>query len=77
MAIYPLMPVIVKTPALPLTILSPLANAHEKTKGEWQVEETPSGIRAFFKDSNGNLLGFALSGDTTQQRQQWLEQIIH
>mgnify|MGYP000595577638 FL=1 len=75
MAIYPLMPVIVKTPALPLTILNPPLNANEETKGEWQVEDTPEGLRAFFKDSSNNILGFTLSGETTQQRQKWLEQV--
>nr|WP_276202581.1 FAD-dependent oxidoreductase [Marinobacterium rhizophilum] len=69
MAQYPLMPVIVKTPALPLTLLPPGADI----EGEWQVETLESGMRAFFVQACGTLQGFVLAGDQTAERQQWLD----
>jgi rubredoxin-NAD+ reductase len=69
MAQYPLMPVIVKTPALPLTLLPPAADI----EGEWQVETLESGMRAFFVQACGTLRGFVLAGDQTTERQQWLD----
>jgi rubredoxin---NAD+ reductase len=69
MAQYPLMPVIVKTPALPLTLLPPAADA----EGEWQVESLGNGMRAFFVEACGTLRGFVLAGDATAERQQWLD----
>lgn len=61
---YPAMPVLVKTPACP-TIVSP--PGHGK-KGEWRVDKTEDGIKALFQDISGNLLGFALLGDATKER---------
>nr|WP_255856527.1 FAD-dependent oxidoreductase [Marinobacterium rhizophilum] len=69
MAQYPLMPVIVKTPALPLTLLPPAADV----EGEWQVESLENGLRAFFVEACGTLRGFVLAGDLTSERQQWLD----
>nr|WP_067286792.1 FAD-dependent oxidoreductase [Marinobacterium profundum] len=69
MAQYPLMPVIVKTPALPLTLLPPAADI----EGKWQVETLENGMRAFFVQACGTLRGFVLAGDFTSERQQWLD----
>lgn len=66
---YPLMPVIVKTPALPLTLLKPPNDA----AGEWDVEDQGQGARALFIDDMGTLRGFVLAGDLVSERQYWLD----
>lgn len=65
---YPAMPVLVKTPACPTVVSPPEAGK----SGEWTVEETQdggaNGIKALFKDDNGNLLGFALLGNAVAEK---------
>jgi rubredoxin-NAD+ reductase len=62
--IYPAMPVMVKTPALP-TIVSPPAKG---AQGEWNVTSMEGGLEARFESSDGKLLGFTLMGSATAQR---------
>jgi rubredoxin-NAD+ reductase len=62
--IYPAMPVMVKTPALP-TIVSPPAKG---MNGEWKITPLEGGIEARFESPEGKLLGFALMGTATAQR---------
>jgi len=62
--IYPAMPVMVKTPALP-TIVSPPAKG---VNGEWKITPLEGGIEARFESPEGKLLGFALMGTATAQR---------
>lgn len=71
MAQYPLMPVMVKTPALPLTLLT----AAPDIEGQWHVEQTESGLRGLFVDTEDQIRGFALAGDLTSERQHWLDEI--
>lgn len=71
MAQYPLMPVMVKTPALPLTVLSPKPDQ----EGQWQVEATEAGMRGLFVANDGRVLGFALAGEMTSERQQWTDNV--
>lgn len=71
MAQYPLMPVMVKTPALPLTLLPPDPGVN----GHWQVEKTDNGLRGLFVDQHQVVHGFALAGESTQERQQWTDLI--
>ncbi len=71
MAQYPLMPVMVKTPALPLTLLSPAPDQ----AGSWQVEATDAGMRALFIDDQQQIQGFVLAGDLTSERQQWTDAV--
>ena len=61
---YPVMPVMVKTPSLP-TVTCPVA---ENAEGEWEIEGQSPHIRALFKHSNGNLLGYALTGDCVAEK---------
>lgn len=61
---YPAMPVVVKTPALPLIVCPPAA-AH----GSWKFEQDARGIEARFEDEGGKLLGFALAGTATARKQ--------
>ena len=61
---YPAMPVLVKTPACP-TVVSPPDVA---VKGEWYVDVDEDGVKALFKDAAGNLLGYALLGAATKEK---------
>jgi rubredoxin-NAD+ reductase len=58
------MPVLVKTPACPTVVSPPDANA----QGEWLVEEDENGVKALFRSANGKLLGYALLGASTKER---------
>ncbi|MGG7055930.1 NAD(P)/FAD-dependent oxidoreductase [Nitrosomonas sp. ANs5] len=62
---YPAMPVLVKTPGCPTVVSPPDPHA----KGEWQIEASLDGVKALFQDAAGNLLGFALLGTATSERQ--------
>lgn len=62
---YPAMPVVVKTPACPLVVAPPAAQAG----GAWHVDAVDGGLRALFRDASGELLGFALSGAATGDKQ--------
>ncbi|MBP6355469.1 MAG: FAD-dependent oxidoreductase, partial [Nitrosomonas sp.] len=62
--VYPAMPVMVKTPACPTVVSPPDLGAI----GEWQVETDEDGVKALFKDEAGNLLGFALLGVATKEK---------
>lgn len=61
---YPAMPVVVKTPACPAVVSPPDMGA----QGEWQVEEVDDGVRALFRSADGKLLGFALLGTVTAEK---------
>lgn len=61
---YPAMPVIVKTPACPAVVSPPDFNI----KGEWHVEADQNGVKALYKDDTGRLLGYALLGAATQEK---------
>nr|WP_218122745.1 FAD-dependent oxidoreductase [Propionivibrio dicarboxylicus] len=60
---YPAMPVVVKTPACPVTVCPPPAGAG----GEWICEASDSGMTAVCRDAQGRLLGFALLGSAATQ----------
>ncbi len=61
---YPAMPVVVKTPAWP-TVISPPPMGLE---GAWEVNATESGVLASFREGNGALRGFAVSGDRIPEK---------
>ncbi len=63
--VYPAMPVAIKTPACPV-VVSPPAHGSD---GEWQISGDGNDIVALFKDSHDNLLGFALTGQGTNEKQ--------
>ncbi len=62
---YPAMPVVVKTPACPTVVCPPPMG----TIGEWSVQSTADALEARFLAADGTLLGFALMGSATSQRQ--------
>lgn len=68
---YPAMPVVVKTSLHPVAVQPPPAGA----AGDWQAEGEGGGIRALFRDAQGRLLGFALTGQRTGERMQLAEQV--
>lgn len=61
---YPVMPVMVKTPSLPIVTCPPLENS----VGKWQIDGQSPHFKALFKDSEGNLLGYALTGDCVAEK---------
>ncbi len=62
--IYPVMPVVVKTPAHPIVVSPPTMGA----VGHWQFELEESGARAFYRGEDETLLGFVLTGDKTSEK---------
>lgn len=70
---YPAMPVVVKTPACPTVVCPPAMGA----QGQWQVTEVDEGLEArFLGGPDGQqLLGFALQGKATAQRQALAAQV--
>ncbi len=62
--VYPPMPVMVKTPAHPVTVLPPKIGA----TGGWQVECNDTGVCALHVDESGVLQGFALTGSEISRR---------
>lgn len=63
--VLPALPVVVKTPSLPLAVCPPPPGA----AGEWVVSGTGRDRKALFQDGDGRKLGFALSGAATAERQ--------
>jgi rubredoxin-NAD+ reductase len=61
---YPAMPVTIKTPACPVCV-SPVARDAE---GEWTIEADGQDVKALFHNPQGDLLGFALTGQAVKER---------
>ena len=61
---YPAMPVTIKTPACPVTVAPPAADA----QGEWSFEADGNNVKGEYRDVDGKLLGFALTGEATRQK---------
>lgn len=55
---YGVMPVTVKTPVTPVVVAPPATGA----EGDWAVEGEGSDIQAEFRNKDGELLGYALTG---------------
>lgn len=68
---YPAMPVTVKTPACPTVVCPPPLNA----LGEWIVTGSDDGCDARFVGTDERLLGFALLGGATAQKQALAAQV--
>lgn len=61
----PAMPVVVKTPALPLIVCPPQPGID----GNWEVEKSNSEAVAIYRSLNANEIGFALAGSKTALHQ--------
>lgn len=59
------MPVMVKTPCCPTAVSPPLLGA----EGNWETQRQGHSVKALFRDANGQLLGFALTGDSAIEKQ--------
>lgn len=68
---YPVMPVVVKTPALPLAVLPPAPGV----AGGWQVDCAEDGICALHLDDGRLLQGFALTGTQAARRSQYAAKV--
>ncbi|MDI9244093.1 FAD-dependent oxidoreductase [Marinobacter sp. CHS3-4] len=62
---YGTMPVMVKTPCCPTAVCPPPGSA----KGEWAIEADGQNVRALFKATDGEILGFAVTGDYAVEKQ--------
>jgi len=62
--VYPVMPVAVKTPAFPLSVVP----APQGITGEWSFLESDGGLEGHFKDREERLQGFVLGGTATSRR---------
>jgi rubredoxin-NAD+ reductase len=58
------MPVTIKTPACPVVVAPPAADA----QGDWKIETDGSNVKAEFRSADGALLGFALTGEATKEK---------
>jgi rubredoxin-NAD+ reductase len=56
--VFPVMPVMVKTPAYPVVMARPPA----AIEGQWHEERRDDGVRLLFRDADGALQGFAVAG---------------
>ena len=68
---YPPMPVVVKTPALPVVIAPPSLNA----AGVWQETVHGPDVRAVFIGPDQTLLGYALTGTATAEKNALAKQL--
>lgn len=62
--VYPIMPVVLKTPSCPIVIASPPRNS----TGNWTIEGEGNDLRALYYDSTSNLVGFALTGKKVAEK---------
>ena len=69
---YPLMPVVVKTPACPICVLP----AAKDQAGYWDISEVEDGLRAVYGDGQGQVFGFALLGAAMAERQFLVKQMM-
>lgn len=67
--VYPVMPVVLKTPSCPLVIASPPRNL----VGEWTIEGEGNNLRALYYDQESKLSGFALSGKMVIEKNKLVE----
>jgi rubredoxin---NAD+ reductase len=62
---FPAMPVSIKTPDCPAVVNPPLP----EHVGEWEITADENGVKALFKGKDGALLGMALLGEASKERQ--------
>lgn len=69
--VFPVMPVVVKTPSCPIVIASP----DPSIEGAWECEGTSPHLAAYFKTPQGELVGFVLCGKAVESSQRLARQI--
>jgi len=65
---YPTLPIIVKTHVCPVIVYPPVS-----THGEWKIEGKAPNLEATFVGEDGQMLGFALIGEATNKRRDYLK----
>jgi rubredoxin-NAD+ reductase len=73
--VFPVMPVSVKTPALPIVLVSPSPHA----LGHWTQDPIVDGTLGGawrFVDAQGQARGFVLTGKHTSKRMEWSKEIV-
>ena len=65
---YPTLPIMVKTHLCPVIAYPPADRS-----GEWTIEGDDHSVEASYLDDEGNLLGFALTGEATKKRKDYLK----
>ncbi len=68
---YSAMPVAIKTPACPVTVCPPPIGS----EGQWQANCDENGVCALFYGAENKLLGFALTGKATAQKNALAQQL--
>lgn len=71
--VYPVMPVVLKTPSCPIVIVSP----HRDSIGNWHVEGEGTDLKALYYDTEMKLSGFVLTGKRTRERADLIMQVHH
>lgn len=69
---YGAMPVVVKTTLCPVVVSPPPKDA----PGEWQVAQNGRAVTARFVAADGRLLGFALTGEATREKEALSAQVV-
>jgi len=62
---YGTMPVMIKTPCCPAAVCPPPADA----EGSWETEQEGTHVKTLFKNAEGNVLGFAVTGRFALEKQ--------
>ena len=68
---YGTMPVVIKTPCCPTAVCPPPLSA----QGQWEIEGEGLDIRALFRDSSSQVIGFALTGKYALEKQQLSKEV--
>ena len=68
---YPAMPVIVKTPALAVTVAPPAPGV----RGKWHIEAAGPDVAARFENLRGELAGFALAGAANARKAAFVREL--
>lgn len=68
---YPIMPIVVKTPACPLVVYPPPVGL----SGQWQIEGESPHLSALFHDEQGQLQGYVLVGNKVRDKMNLAKQL--
>ena len=68
---YPVMPVMVKTPSLPIVTCPPA----QGSQGNWEIDGQSPHLQALFKGSTGDLLGYTLTGERVAEKMKLNKQL--
>jgi len=69
---YPVMPVVVKTPSMPVATCPP----SDLSRGRWIIEGRSPHLQAVFRDSDDNLLGYALTGECVAEKRKLSQELL-